>query len=59
MGKNEILTPEATPLDRFDPGPALVPFRLAEHVGVMVRHRLFILLVTVSVTALGDRKSVG
>lgn len=53
MGKNEILTPEVTPLDRFDPGPALVPFRLAEHVGVMVRHRLFIVLVTLSVAALG------
>ena len=53
MGKNEILTPEAKQLDRFDPGPALVPFRLAEHVGVMVRHRLFIMLVTVSVAALG------
>jgi len=53
MGKNEILTPEVTPFDRFDPGPALVPFRLAEHVGVMVRHRLFIVLVTLSVAALG------
>ncbi|MGF6272807.1 uncharacterized protein involved in exopolysaccharide biosynthesis [Massilia sp. UYP11] len=53
MGKNEILTPEVTPLDRFDPGPALAPFRLAEHVGVLVRHRLFIALVTLSVAALG------
>ena len=53
MGKNEILTPEATQLDRFDTGPALVPFTLTEHVGVMVRHRLFIVLVTLSVAALG------
>jgi len=65
MGKNEILKPEATPeatpavtppatqLDRYDPGPALAPFRLAEHVGVMVRHRLFIALVTLTVAALG------
>ena len=57
MGKNEILTPEAAPsatqLDRYDPGPALAPFRLAEHIGVMVRHRLFIALVTLSVAALG------
>ena len=53
MGKNEVLTPDATQLDRFDPGPALAPFRLAEHVGVMVRHRLFIVLVTLTVAALG------
>lgn len=53
MGKNEILTPDATQLDRFAAGPALAPFRLGEVIGVMMRHRLFIVLVTLSVTLAG------
>lgn len=52
MARNEIVSSDAAK-SRFDVGPVIAPVSLLEQVDVVIRYRLFIAMVALSITALG------